>query len=94
MTTNRDIAKQLEQILYDLSVTRTRVSEALRAINTMPSEPDANLVCGTCGVSHHSRYRLAEHRYAQHGGPVPQHYLDIEARALGVMEPPAAMEGA
>lgn len=94
MTTRDDVVKQLEQILYDLSVTRTRVSEALRAVAALPSEPDVNLVCRDCGVSHRSTYRLAEHRYAQHGGPVPQHFLDIEARAEPVMEPPVAMEGA
>jgi len=89
-----DIVKQLEQIRYDLSVTQTRVSEALRAVAALPAEPPANLICSDCGIAHKSVYRLAEHRYVQHGGPVPQHYLDIEARVAGVMEPDAAMEGA
>lgn len=83
MQTPSEILAELQQIKYDLSVTQTRVSDAIRhlAALELPDRPRPR--CSTCGTRFPSLARCQEHVYHQHGGPLPDSYAAAE-RAAGI----------
>ncbi len=84
--TPAEILKALDQVTYDLSVTRTRVSELANAVkqlldeNAIPTSPP-QLHCPDCGNTYRKQRDLDEHRYRAHDGPVPDHYRAAERLA-------------
>ena len=77
-----DILSMLRQVKYDLSVTQTRIDEAIRAVGALPFPPKVQIACPSCRLNHfRSERSLAEHVYNHHAGPVPEHYLAVERLA-------------
>lgn len=69
------------KIRYDLTAAQIKITELLNALGRLdlPAESDA---CPRCGVPVHGPLTLAEHVHTSHGGPVPEHWLAIEARSV------------
>lgn len=75
-----DLFTQLRSMREDLSRLQARVTDLTNMLNEL-SLPEAEVLrCPKCNVPFRSTYRLAEHDHNSHGGPVPTHYLEIEAR--------------
>ncbi len=82
MTHPDDIIAMLKQVKYDLSVTQTRIDEAIRSIAEIPAPPKVEIRCPSCSLNHFKSERSRdEHVYNHHGGPVPEHYLAAERLA-------------
>lgn len=72
------IAKTLR---YELTGLQAKVTELIRMAALLePPDPSKHL-CETCGLRFKGERTLAEHRYVQHDGPEPQHWLEVEAKA-------------
>ncbi|CAB4174159.1 hypothetical protein UFOVP1186_35 [uncultured Caudovirales phage] len=85
MTTNaHDTLELLKQVKYDLSVTQTRVGEAIKMLAALPTNEDTpKLRCQPCTQTFKSQYALSEHQWRKHNGPLPQHIADLELATLG-----------
>ncbi len=86
LVTPSELLAQLEQCRYDLSVTQTRLIDAIRqlehllAANEIRTAPP-RLQCPECANTYRNQRDLDEHRYRAHDGPVPEHYLQAERLA-------------
>ena len=77
-----EIVAQLQQIKYDLSVTQTRVGQALEAVAALPRPANSEHVCPTCKRDDfRSAQARDEHIYYHHAGDVPPHFLAAERLA-------------
>lgn len=72
---------ELKRIRYATTQIQGIVSDLLRAIAGSDLLKAERPRCPVCGTSDRSEYAVAEHLHRSHGGPVPKHILDAEARA-------------
>lgn len=79
--TKEDLEELTKKMRFNLTALQAQLSDVQRAIAGMvaPDEPTHRCECGWSG---RSTYQFEEHRYRQHDGPVPEHYLAAE-RAAG-----------
>lgn len=78
-TTAEDIFELLRKIRYDLTAAQAKLTDATNALAALNLPKATDLECH-CGLRFGSKYKLDEHTYQSHDGPVPQHWLDLEAR--------------
>jgi hypothetical protein len=77
------LAAVLNKIRYDLTACQAKLSEAMRMVATLDlGEAGERIPCPTCGAKLQGPVTLAEHIRNSHGGPLPEHWLAIEARSL------------
>lgn len=81
MRNRDDILAMLRQVKYDLSVTQTRIGEAIEAVAAMPAPKPTSLACPECRQTFRSELVLAEHRYHHHDAELPAHWARAEALA-------------
>lgn len=74
----------LKGLRFDLTSLQAKVSDALTLAARL-APPPALQRCPSCGLGFRSANKLNEHRYLQHGGPEPSHW--IEAATLAASEP-------
>lgn len=74
-----DVFDLLRAARSDLDTAVAKVNDALRLLSELdlPDRPQA--ACPHCGLLTRGPKTLAEHLYVSHDGPVPGHYLAIEA---------------
>lgn len=75
------------EIGRDLGAAQGKLTELMRQIGEYDLPIPVGVECPKCGIERASERLLAEHLYSSHDGPVPDHYLDIEARSLDPVEP-------
>lgn len=73
------LAKKLR---YDLTAMQAKVTDLLNELAKLNLDHDHGPECPHCGIETRGPKTLAEHLYVCHGGPVPAHYADIEARSV------------
>jgi hypothetical protein len=76
---NREILELAKTIRYDLTALQAKLSELMRMAGEAPDRESHT--CPECGLGFKGTRSLAEHRYVQHDGPEPEHWLDAEAKA-------------
>lgn len=77
-----DIWQIADRLQMDLRAAQARLVE-LRAMLAQVDLPDpARLECRHCGLRFPGPRTLAEHDHVIHDGPVPDHWLAIEARSI------------
>jgi hypothetical protein len=76
----QDALTELKRARMDLTNAQAKLSDAIKALAAHPDSQTPRPKCPSCGSSFRGDRSLAEHVYHSHGGPVPQHYLEIEAR--------------
>lgn len=79
------LAAVLKKARYDLTAAQAKISEALRMVAAMdlPENAGERVACPRCGAKLQGTLLLAEHVYNSHDGPVPAHWLELEARLAG-----------
>lgn len=85
-----DALNDARRLRMDLTNAQAKLTDIIEAL---AAHPDAELPrpkCPVCGTTFRGERSLSEHAYHAHDGPVPQHYLEAEARA----DLPYALEGA
>ena len=81
------MTSQREHLAANLVAARQHLDRALIEVNKGltrlegASPEDYGMGCYECGLRFRSALKLAEHVYDVHDGPVPQHYVDAEAKA-------------
>jgi hypothetical protein len=81
---DRDVglAAVLRKVRYDLTAAQGALSEAMRMVATLDlGEEGERVPCPACGALLLGALTLAEHVHVSHDGPVPPHWLAIEARS-------------
>lgn len=80
--TKEDLEELSKKMRFNLTALQAQLSDMQRAIAALvpPDEPTHRCFCGWSG---RSTYQFQEHRYRQHDGAVPEHYLAAE-RAAGL----------
>jgi hypothetical protein len=77
-----DVYEMLQKVRYDLTAAQAKLTDAfniLRELN-LPQQPTTD--CPTCGLKFRGPLTLAEHLHISHDGPIPEHWLLAEARAV------------
>lgn len=67
---------------YDLTSAQAWLAEVRRQVAALNLTPSERCVCDECGLSFPGSLRLAEHRYLQHDGPDPEHWVKAELRTV------------
>lgn len=81
---DHEILELARTIRYDLTALQAKLSELIRLAGEKTDRETHT--CPDCGLGFKGSMSLAEHRYVQHDGPEPAHWLEAEARAD--LEPP------
>lgn len=82
MTTQpQDVYDLLMKIRYDATAIQAKVTDTLNALNDLGLESRPAATC-ECGLEFRGQKTLAEHIHLSHDGPVPEHWLEVEARSL------------
>lgn len=83
MSGDHDLIELLKRMRYDLTDMQVKVTAALNMAAGLNLPPSEAYTCpdGLCRLTFRSRYKLAEHVHTSHGGPIPEHWLAIEAMA-------------
>jgi hypothetical protein len=74
MAEQHPILAALAKAQYDLTSAQAWLAEVRRQVATLKIEAAAEHVCDACGLDLAGMFKLAEHRYLQHDGPVPEHW--------------------
>lgn len=85
-----DIWQLADRLQMDLRAAQAKLVELRSMLATLDLPHAAQLKCPTCGLPVRGPITLAEHIRNSHDGPVPQPWLDIEARSLEPDEPDTA----
>lgn len=76
----QDALAECRRIRMDLTNAQAKLTDVIESIAAHPESELPRPACPHCGSTFRGERSLAEHVYNAHAGPVPQHYLDIEAR--------------
>lgn len=77
-----DIWQSADRLQMDIRAAQARLVE-LRGMLAQVDLPDPRkTACPHCGLRPAGPRTLAEHNHVSHDGPVPDHWLDIEARSI------------
>jgi hypothetical protein len=77
---DHEILELAKKIRYDLTALQAKTSELLQmAARLEPPAPP--IICPECQLPFKGPKTLAEHRYQQHDGPLPEHWATAEERA-------------
>lgn len=82
MTERHELWTLLDQAQMDIRALSAKLVQIRSYVAGLDLPDRASVTCDTCGLRFRGPYTLAEHVYNSHDGPVPQHILDAEARAL------------
>lgn len=70
------------EIRRNLTRAQGQLTELMRQIGEYDLPLSSGINCPKCGIERESQLVLDEHLYHQHDGPVPPHWLAIEARSI------------
>jgi hypothetical protein len=76
----QDALAECRRLRMDLTNAQAKLTDVITALAAHPDSEAPRPKCPSCGSSFRGDRSLAEHVYNAHAGPVPQHFLDIEAR--------------
>jgi hypothetical protein len=75
-----DLHDLLKKIRYDTTAIQAKITDALKVLNELHLPTQPTTPCPHCGLEMRGPRTLAEHLHVTHDGPVPDHYLAIEAK--------------
>jgi hypothetical protein len=81
--TDREVglAAVLKKARYDLTAAQAKISEALKMVASLDlPAPGERVPCPACGARLVGAMTLAEHVYVSHDGPVPAHWVALDAK--------------
>lgn len=77
-----DTLETLRRMRRELTAAQAQLTDVMEAVAANFPNDQPVTKCPECGIAYKRRSLLEEHRYRQHDGPVPEHYLAAE-RAAG-----------
>jgi hypothetical protein len=72
----------LKKIRMNLSALQAQVTDLYGILNELDIRDSERPRCPSCGLTFKGAVGLAEHRYISHGGEVPAHWVEAEARSV------------
>ena len=81
MPSREDILEIAQKIRYDLTAAQGKLTELVNLAAQLPASDPNAYRCHDCELRFKGERSLAEHRYHQHDGPEPPHWLAAEALA-------------
>jgi hypothetical protein len=82
MTDRHDIWQVADALQMDLRAASAKLVELRARLASIDLPDPTSVTCPTCDVKLRGQRTLAEHIHVSHDGPVPQHWLAIEARSV------------
>ena len=80
MPSREDILEIAKTLRYDLTAAQAKLTELATLAAQLPDDEHERPRCPDCELPFRGPRTLAEHRYHQHDGPTPEHWLEAEQR--------------
>lgn len=87
MTDRHEIWKLLDQLQMNNRADAAKIVDLRARISQLELPKPSTLKCPHCQLECRGAKTLTEHIHTSHDGPVPQHWLDIEAKSQPAQEP-------
>jgi hypothetical protein len=84
MTDRHDIWQLAHQIQMDLRAAQAKLVELRSQLANLNLPTPTEVTCEPCGLKLRGPRTLAEHIHTSHGGPIPEHWQQLDQR---VQEP-------
>lgn len=82
MSHEHEVWQLLDALQMDLRTVTAKLTALRSQVAALELPDPAQFVCpAPCGARFRSAFKLAEHLYVSHDGPLPAHYAAIEERA-------------
>lgn len=82
MTDEHELYTIARKLRYDLTAMQAKVTDLLNALGRADLPKTETTKCPKCGAGFKGPLSLAEHEHVSHDGPIPEHWLQIEARSI------------
>lgn len=80
--TAEEVYELVRKIRFDLTAAQSKLSSLFQILGELGLEDKPEACCAKCGLGFRGERTLAEHDYHSHDGPVPQHWLELDAAVV------------